>query len=450
MSLETRLRTAGDAAAAIAAREVSSLELTEAVLRRIEAVNPKLNAIVELRADQALEEAARADRAGAEGLLHGVPVTVKEAFNVAGLHTTWGNPEFTDYVADWDATVVGRLRRAGAVIVGKANAHFMLADFAQTFNDVYGRTNNPWNPEVTPGGSSGGSAAAVAAGETFLDFGSDLVGSIRIPAAFCGVYGLKPTVGVVPLTGLQPPGPPAPPNEMSYMSNVGPFTRGAGDLRAALTATGGPEHPAYSWSLPAPRASKLQDFRVGVVVAEVASEVGDILSNAVDALASAGVRIVEGWPDGVDPAAVSEAFGYHVELFFAFTQPGGSFERLPELIEYEQRRMAVRAAWGRYFREVDAFLCPVNFTPAFPHDPRPFEQRTVPTSDGERPYDAQPFWISHASLPGLPALSAPIGRTRHGLPVGAQIIGPLYEDDTAITFAELAAGVVGGYEPPPE
>ena len=450
MSLETRLRTAGDAAAAIAAREVSSLELTEAVLRRIEAINPKLNAIVELRADQALEDAARADRAGAEGLLHGVPVTVKEAFNVAGLHTTWGNPEFTDYVADWDATVVERLRRAGAVIVGKANAHFMLADFAQTFNDVYGRTNNPWNPEVTPGGSSGGSAAAVAAGETFLDFGSDLVGSIRIPAAFCGVYGLKPTVGVVPLTGLQPPGPPAPPSEMSYMSNVGPFARGAGDLRTALKATGGPEHPAYSWSLPTPRASKLQDFRVGVVVAEVASEVGDILSNAVDALASAGVRIVEGWPDGVDPAAVSEAFGYHVELFFAFTQPGGSFERLPELIEYEQRRMAVRAAWGRYFREVDAFLCPVNFTPAFPHDPRPFEQRTVPTSDGERPYDAQPFWISHASLPGLPAVSAPIGRTRHGLPVGAQIIGPLYEDDTAITFAELAAGVVGGYERPPE
>jgi amidase len=449
MSLETRLRTAGDAAAAIAAREVSSAELTEAVLRRIEAVNPKLNAVVELRADQALEEAARADRAGADGPLHGVPVTIKEAFNVAGLHTTWGNPEFTHYVADRDATVVGRLRRAGAVIVGKTNAHFMLADFAQTFNDVYGRTNNPWNPDLTPGGSSGGSAAAVAAGETFLDFGSDLVGSIRIPAAFCGVYGLKPTVGVVPLTGLQPPGPPAPPSEMSYMSNVGPLARAAGDLRTSLTATGGPENPAYSWSLPAPRAGRLEDFRVGVVVAEVASEVGDILSDAVDALASAGVRIVEGWPDGVDPAAVSDAFGYHLELFFAFAQPGGSFERLPELIEYEQRRMAVRAAWGRYFREVDVFLCPVNFTPAFPHDPRPFEQRTVPTSDGERPYDAQPFWTSHASLPGLPAVSAPIGRTRHGLPVGVQIIGPLYEDDSAITFAELAASVVGGYERPP-
>jgi amidase len=171
-----------------------------------------------------------------------VPTTIKEAFNVAGLHTTWGNPAFEDYVADWDATVVSRLRKAGAVIVGKTNAHFMLADFAQTFNDVYGRTNNPWDPALTPGGSSGGSAAAVAAGETFLDFGSDLVGSIRIPAAFCGVYGLKPSVGVVPLTGLQPPGPPAPPSEMSYMSNVGPLARGPGDLRTALMATGGPEN----------------------------------------------------------------------------------------------------------------------------------------------------------------------------------------------------------------
>ena len=143
MSREPLGRTAGDAAAAIAAGEVSSRELTEAVLRRIEAVNPRLNAVVELRADEALRDAAQADRAEADGPLHGVPITVKEAFNVAGLHTTWGNPAFEDYVADWDATVVSRLREAGAVIVAKTNAAFMLADFAQTFNDIYGRTNNP-------------------------------------------------------------------------------------------------------------------------------------------------------------------------------------------------------------------------------------------------------------------------------------------------------------------
>jgi amidase len=448
MSLGTLLGSAGDAAAAIAAGEVSSRELTEAVVRRIDDINPKLNAVVEMRSDDALFEAQLADQAGSAGPLHGVPVTVKEALNVTGLHTTWGNPAFKDYIADWDATVVARLRHDGAIILGKTNAHFMLADFAQTFNDVYGQTNNPWDPELTPGGSSGGSAAAVAAGLSFLDFGSDLVGSIRIPAAFCGVYGLKPSVGVVPLTGLQPPGPPAPPSDMLYMSNVGPFARAAPDLRTALVATAGPEHPAYSWTLPPPRATNLQEFRVGVVIDEVSSEVGAVLSNAVDALGAAGVKIVEGWPEGIDPGREAEAFDYHVQLFFAFAQPNGSFDRLGELIEYERRRMAAREAWGRYFRELDAFLCPVNFTPAFPHDPSPLEERTVPTPEGPRRYDQQPFWTSHASLAGLPAVSAPIGRTASGLPVGAQIIGPLYEDDTAITFAELTAGVVGGYEPP--
>ena len=381
--------TATDAAAAIAAKEVSSRELTEATLRRIEAVNPRLNAIVELCADEALRDAARADQATGGGALHGVPITVKEAFNVAGLHTTWGNPAFKDYVADRDATIVARLRDAGAILLGKTNAHFMLADFAQTSNDLYGRTNNPWDVDLTPGGSSGGSAAAVASGLSFLDYGSDLVGSIRIPAAFCGVYGLKPSVGVVPVAGLQPPGPPAPESELLYMSHVGPFARAAGDLRAALRATGGPDNPAYSWVLPPPRATKLGDYRVGVVISDVSSEVGAVLSDAVDTLATAGVRISEGWPDGVDPAAEAEAFGYHVELFFALAQPDGSFERLPELIEYEQRRMAARAAWARHFRDVDVFLCPVNFTPAFRHDPRPFDQRTVSTSEGERAYDSE-------------------------------------------------------------
>jgi len=449
-SPEALLRSASDAAAAIASGEVSSRELTEAVLSRIDAINPLLNAVVELRAEEALSEAELADRGeAAAGQLHGVPITVKEALNVTGLHTTWGNPAFEDYMADWDAIVVARLRQAGAIIVGKTNAHFMLADFAQTFNEVYGRTNNPWDPELVPGGSSGGGAAAVAAGATFLDYGSDLVGSIRIPAAFCGVYGLKPSVGVVPLTGLQPPGPPTPTSEMLFMSNLGPIARSASDLRTALIATGGPESPAYSWALPPPRGRQLGEFRVGVVVEDVSSEVRAVLSDAVDALANAGVKMVEGWPDGIDPAAVAEAFDYHVQLFVALAQPDGSFDRLDEMIEYERQRIAVREAWRRYFREFHAFLCPVNFTPAFPHDPSPFEQRVVPTPDGPRRYDEQPFWITHAALPGLPAVAAPIGQTAGGLPVGVQIIGPPDEDDTAITFAELIADVVGGYEPPP-
>lgn len=453
-------QSATEAARTLRRRELSSRELTGMLLARIEAVNPALNAVVELRQTAALREAAAADEATARGddtgPLHGVPMTIKDAFNVAGLPTTWGNPAFKGFVADSDATVARRLKQAGAIVVGKTNVAFMLGDFGQTANELYGVTSNPWDTTRTPGGSSGGAAAAVAAGMTFLEYGSDLVGSIRIPASFCGVYGLKPSVEVVPLTGFQPPGPPAGPSDMLYLSAVGPLGRSAPDLRTALRVTGGPEGQAakaYSWALAPPRHARLGDFRVGVVLdhqhAPVSSEVTAPLSDAVDALARAGVTVVEGWPDGVDPVRNYESFGFHVQLFFAFQQPGEEFATLPEVIDHENRRMAARAAWNRYFSETDVFLCPVNFTPAFPHDPRPFEARTISTPEGERPYDSQSFWVSHASLPGLPAVSAPVGRTPGGLPVGAQIVGPLYEDDTAITFAELLGDVIGGYQRPP-
>jgi amidase len=442
-------------------KEISSRELTEELLARIDSVNPALNAVVELRREAALQEATTADeaitRGGDVGPLHGVPMTIKDSFNVAGLHTTWGNPAFKDFEADSDATVAQRLRQAGAIIVGKTNVAFMLSDFGQTANELFGVTNNPWDTTRTPGGSSGGTAAALSAGMTFLEYGSDLVGSIRIPASFCGVYGLKPSAGIVPLSGFQPPGSTAGPSDMMYMSAVGPLGRSAHDLRTALSVTGGPEGQvakAYSWALSPSRHTRLEDFRVGVVLdhehAPVSSEVLTQLSDAVDALARAGATVVEGWPDGVDPVRDYESFGFHVRLFFAFQQPGEDFATISQVIEHEHRRMASRVAWNRYFDDVaDVFLCPVNFTPAFPHDSRPFEQRTITTPEGERPYNDQAFWVSHASLPGLPAVSAPIGRTPSGLPVGAQIMGSLYEDDTAITFAELFTDVIGGYEPPP-
>jgi amidase len=192
---------------------------------------------------------------------------------------------------------------------------------------------------------------------------------------------------------------------------------------------------------------------VGVVLdheqAPVSSDVASLMSDAVDALARAGVTVVQGWPGDLDPAESSESFGFHVQLFFALQQPGTEVPALSQITAHENRRMAARAAWQRYFDAVDVFLCPANFTPAFPHDVRPFGQRTIKTPECERPYDSQPFWIAHASLPGLPAVAAPIGRTAGGLPVGVQIVGPLYEDDTPITFAELLSDVVGGYEPPP-
>src|SRR5215213_3083658 len=244
---QEHFQSAAAAAAMVRGGKVSSRELAELVLARIDAANPALNAVVEVRREAALREAAAADdavaRGQATGPLHGVPMTIKEAFNVAGLHTTWGNPAFKDFVADQDATVVRRLRQAGAVIVGKTNLAFMLGDYAQTRNELYGATNNPWDAARTPGGSSGGSAAAVAAGLAFLDFGSDLVGSVRIPASFCGVYGLKPSAGIVPLTGLQPPGPPAPQPETTYSAAVGPFARQAGDLRSRSRPPPAPRTP---------------------------------------------------------------------------------------------------------------------------------------------------------------------------------------------------------------
>jgi amidase len=454
-------QSATDAAQAVGRKELSSRELTEMLHARIEAVNPALNAVAELRREAALREAAAADevtaRGDATGPLHGVPMTIKDSFNVAGLHTTWGNPAFKDFVADSDATVARRLKRAGAIIVGKTNVAFMLGDFGQTANELYSVTNNPWDTTRTPGGSTGGSAAALSAGMTFLEYGSDLVGSIRIPASFCGVYGLKPSAGIVPLSGFQPPGLPPPPSDMMYMSAVGPLGRSPHDLRTALSVTAGPENhaaKAYTWALSPPRHTRLEDFRVGVVLdheqAPVSSEVTALLASAVDELARAGATVVEGWPNGVDPMRAYESFGFHVRLFFAFQQPGEDFATLSEVIDHEGRRGAARAAWNRYFDDIaDVFLCPVNFTPAFPHDARPFEERTISTPEGEQPYNDQAFWVSHASLPGLPAVAAPIGRTPRGLPVGAQVVGPLYEDDTAITFAELFADVYGGYDPPP-
>ena len=438
-------------------REISSRELTEAVLARIDEVNPRLTAVVEVAREAALVAAADADRAlsaeTADGRpLLGLPVTVKEAFRVAGLHSTWGLPAFRDHVADRDATVVRRLRRAGAVVIGTTNVATMLGDFGQSANEVYGATANPWDLGRTPGGSTGGGAAAVAAGLGFLEYGSDLAGSIRIPAAFCGVYGLKPTVGTVPTAGFQPPYVPDPvPSDLTVMTTLGPLARTAGDLRTAFAVTGGPEDPmarAYAWSPAPPRHRQLADVRIGVVfdhpTAPVQAEIAAALHSTVDALAGAGARIVEGWPSDVDPDRAYESFGFLLQTFMAFAQDE-AFAGLPDFLHHERRRLDARAAWGRYFEEVDVFLCPVAFTAAFPHDGRPFGERTI----GDRPYRDLAFWISHASLPGLPVVSAPIGRTARGLPIGVQIIGPLHEDDTAITVAELLADLVGGYQPPP-
>jgi amidase len=440
-------RPATDVAALVRAGALSARELTAQLLDRVDAVNPTVNAVVETDRDAALHAAAEADdalaRGGPLGPLHGVPITVKEAFPVTGLRHTWGGPAFASHRATRDALVVHRLRAAGATIIGTTNVAQLLADTTRTTNPVYGPTTNPHDPTRTPGGSSGGSAAALASGLTFLEYGSDLAGSIRIPAAFCGVYGLRPTPGTVPLTGFHPPNQTAGPDEMSFLSVVGPLARSAADLRVALNVTGGPAGPeaeAYSWRLAPSRYECLNGFRVGVVLdhpaAPVTGEVGGALSDAVDAFAKAGATVVPGWPEDVDPVAQGESFGFQVGQFFAFNGGDPGFASLAEVVEQHRRRMAARAAWDRYFEDVDVFLCPAACTVA------------MPTLDGERSYHEMGFWIAPAALAGLPVVSAPVGRAVGGLPVGAQIVGPRHGDDTAITFAERAADVVGGFVAP--
>lgn len=457
--MTTSFQPAAALADDIRAGQATAAAAVDALLDRISMVNPTVNAVSELDEAGARAEAARVDamieRGQDVGPLAGVPMTVKDALHATGLRTTWGNPEFADGIAEQDATVVRRLREAGAIVVGKSNVAMMLQDFGQTANPLHGTTSNPWNPAYSTGGSSGGAAAALAAGLSYLEYGSDLVGSIRIPAAYCSVYGLKPTVGTVPMAGFQPPGPFGPPSDPPALSCLGPMARTAEDLRLALRVTGGPECPislAYRWQPAPPRATRLPEYRVGVVLDDprcpVTSEVGDLLSNAVDALAGAGVAVRTGWPEGIDPGRGAESFGAQVAAFFALLDPDGSLDGL-NFAAHERFRFAVRAAWAHYFGDIDVFLCPVTFGTAFPHDHRPFEQRTIETADGVRDYADQPFWITHASLPGLPALSAPAGLSRAGLPVGIQVVGPMHEDDTALTFAELMADVIGGFTPPP-
>jgi amidase len=444
------LRDATSAAEAVRRGEVSSVELVDAALASLEARNADLNAVVVTCPDRARDEARRVDAARASGAasgpLAGVAITVKEAFHTAGLPTTWGLPDQRDWTASADAVVVQRLRAAGAIVFGKTNVATMLADFAQTANELYGRTNNPHALTRSPGGSSGGSAAAVAAGLTFLDYGSDLAGSIRIPAAFCGVYGLRPTANTIPQDGLAPPGAPAAAllADVGWIGTVGPVAVTPADIRTALEITAD-----RSRTVTPAKQLRARDLRLGVVLDDpgcpLASDVAAVLSDVVDRLAAAGIKIVEGWPSGVDGSATIPSFGFALSRFMAAADPTSQWSATDAEIDRErQRLLALRAAWARYFTEVDAFICPVNFTAAIEHDDRPFEQRTVATVDGGRRYDEQPFWTAQIAVAGLPALAAPAGRTDGGLPVGMQIVGPHHGDELVVDVAELLEEILGG------
>lgn len=475
-------RSAVDLAAAIRERRLGSLELLEHYLARIDRYNPALNAIVVMDRDRARERARKADAALARGEvwgpLHGVTMTVKESYDVAGMPTTWGVPELAGNVPTRNAVVVDRLQAAGAIIVGKTNVPLMLGDW-QTFNAIHGATRNPWDTTRTPGGSSGGAAAALAAGLVGLEAGSDIGASIRNPAHYCGVYGHKPTFGIVPGRGQALPGVLAVPD----IAVVGPMARSAEDLATALDVMAGPDLlDAVAWrlALPAPRRTALRDYRVAVMlddpVCPVDRDVADRLQHVADTLAHLGASVSDRARPAIDTA---RSHSVYLHLLRAVTTAGYA----PALVEAARRtaeaasaddrsyvvevargtvmshrqwileneeRVHLQARWAEFFERVDVLLCPAAPTTAFPHDQgRPREERTITVNGRQVDYNAQLFWAGLSGVVYLPSTVAPAGRAPGGLPVGIQIVGPHLGDRTTIDFARLLAVEIGGFAAPP-
>lgn len=449
--LDYATTSAGDLAAALAAGRVSALELFDAAVKAIETKDGPINAVVVRDFDRALAAAKAADAALARGErrpLLGVPMTVKESHNIAGLPTTWGLAPFKGWTPRADSTGVTRLKAAGAVILGKTNVPPNLGDW-QSVNPVYGRTNNPHDLGRSPGGSSGGGAAALAAGMVPLEFGSDIGGSIRVPAHFCGVYGHKPTHNLVPITGQAPPTLEGPSGGVEF-GVVGPLARTAEDLGLALGVLAGPEGDdaaAYRLELRPPRATSLKDFRVLVLsahpIAGTDEEVLAPIQALADRLREAGASVADDSPLVPDLAASHATYMSMLGTIMSRRGPGDGPPAQLDAYAWMNGLDAVaraRAAWAQLFRDFDVVLAPPFGTPAFPHIDNPnWAERTLSVNGEAVPYTTQLGWPGVATFPGLPSTCAPIARTKGGLPTGVQIIGPRFEDLTPIAFAALIA-----------
>jgi amidase len=377
-------------------------------------------------------------------------MTVKESFDVAGLATTWGDPAARSHIATTDAVVVGRLRAAGATILGKTNVPLGIADF-QSFNAVYGQTNNPWDTGRTPGGSSGGAAVAIASGLSALEMGSDLGGSIRNPAHYCGVYAHKPTWGVVPFRSQSGPGAASVPQVLD-MAVPGPLARSAGDLALAMQVTAGPDDlAATAWrlQLPAPRARTLQGLRVALwpdeSLAPVETEISDRVARLGDELARCGATV----SDAARPAcAAEELWQTYRALVLALTAARDADAGHQSWLALHLRRGQLRLQWQQFFREWDVLVTPVASTVAFEHDHGPAMSRTLQVNGASRSYWEHVFWPGLATLAYLPATVFPTGVSDGGLPIGLQAIGAESADYTTIEFARLVAREFGGFSPP--
>ena len=446
-ALDYATATAGQLARALAARQVSASELCDEAIAAIEAKDGPINAVVVRDFDRAREAAKAADAALARGEsrpLLGVPMTVKDSQNVAGLPTTWGLEPFKGWTPKADSTGVTRLKAAGAVILGKTNVPPNLGDW-QAANPIYGRTNNPHDLSRSPGGSSGGGAAALAAGMVPLEFGSDIGGSIRVPAHMCGVYGHKPTFDLVPITGHAPP-PVEVPGAAVEFGVIGPLARTASDLELALNVIAGPEGDlakAYSLGLPPARATELAHFRVLILdkhpLAAADAEVLGPLHRLAEGLEALGAEVSRQSPLLPDLAGAHQTYLAMLGTIMGRGRPNAT----PALDTFRymsglDQIAAAQAAWAELFGEFDVVLAPPFGTPAFPHQTDPeWGNRRLTIDGAETPYGAQIAWPGIATFPGLPATCAPIGKTRGGLPVGVQIIGPRFEDRTPLAFAGL-------------
>jgi amidase len=473
--------SASELARRIRAKELSSRELTDYYIDRIERLDGALNAVVVRDFERARAAADAADTALADGrslgALHGVPMTIKESYDIAGLPTTWGIPEFRDNVATSDSEVVRRLRAAGAVFLGKTNVPRDLADF-QSYNDIYGTTNNPWDVTRVPGGSSGGSAAALAAGFTALESGSDIGGSIRNPAHFCGVYGHKPTWDIVPPQGHALPGMLAPPD----IAVMGPLARSAEDLALELGIVAGADPlNARGWKLDLPRPAKrsLAEYRVAVWPSDerapVATEIADRAQQLADRLARLGATVSDTARPAVDLDLSHQTYLYMLNGVMAAGIPEEQFratlahvatldpddhsqqavmarsavQHHRDWLRFHNGRERLRQAWRAFFDEWDILICPQMATPAFAHDHRPFEARTITVNNEVQPYFQQLFWAGTITVAYLPSTVFPTGPSRDGLPIGLQAVGAEYDDFVCIDFARLLAQEFGGFVPPP-
>jgi len=433
-------RSAIDTARAIRSGETTALLECEAAIARIEARDGPINAVVVRDFDNARHQAQEMDRrlaAGDSAPLLGVPMTVKESFDLAGLKTTWGMEAARDYTAREDALAVKRLKAAGAVILGKTNVPPMLADL-QSDNPIYGRTNNPHNHDRVAGGSSGGAAAALAAGLVPLELGSDIGGSIRVPAAFNGVWGHKPTFGALSRDGHYFPGTDGAPGELSV---IGPMARNPDDLALALDILA--DHPLkQADNRPA------REYRVLVLnahpLARVAAPVADALDRLADGLHDLGVSVDRRSDLLPDLEAQQRAYMKMLNITIArgVPQAGSAPTTLAEWFDLRDEQARNARAWNRLFASYDAVIAPTLGVTAFPHDSTPLPKRVLDIDGEPTPFGVQFAFPGLATFPMLPATSFPIGVDPDGMPIGVQAIAGTYLDHKAIAVARLAHGAM--------